>query len=212
VEHNRKALLRFTALGAFIVPLTLMGILPLFAALDYTIPGQLLLSGQVDPTLLDSHIRLLGTAYIIDTVLILGWVLGWIGLTLLIREKNRVLAAVSAVFGLTAAALDFGENALVWAAAETLRSGLTVSGNRYYLWSVIRNLSYVLAFAGAFAAAVGLWEKRILNRIMGIIGTAGTLIAVTGLFIPALSLLSSIWWLFWFACGGILLWKKAGEL
>lgn len=211
MENNQKGFLRLTALGSLLVPLTLAAILPVFSALDYTVPGHLLLSGQVDPTQLSDHIHILGIVYILDTILILGWVTGWCGLTLLIMERSRVLAVGSAVFALTAAALDFFENTLVWAAAETLRIGLDLSENGYYLWNVIRIMSYVLTFAGAMLAAVGLWEKRVLNRIMTLLGMTGTLIALTGLFVPALSLTSSIWWLFWFTFGGILLWKRSTD-
>lgn len=73
-------------------------------------------------------------------------------------------------------------------------------------------MSYWLPFIGAVCAAFGLWSAKTLGKIAAIIGSVLVIVAIVGLYWPGLSLLPNLWFLFWIACSGLLLWQHAAEL
>ncbi len=77
---------------------------------------------------------------------------------------------------------------------------------------IIRNLSYLPPLAAAALAAMALWSKKPLDRVMTVIGTVFTLLAVPGLYVSTLYPLTFLWYLLWFSCAALLLWRRAAEI
>jgi hypothetical protein len=213
---NNRLVLRIGAIGAAAVVVTFIGIAIVMLPLNWEVPGDKVLTGQLTPTSadFDQYLSITSICYVLDSVLIVGWIVSWVGIAILIQPRNKMVGNTTLVLGLIGAVLDLSENSLVWALLEGLQKGVPApEGSWYYLtWMVIRQLSYLVTFAASAIAAMGLWSPKPLDRVMSGIGTLLALIALAGLFIPALSLLPNIWWMVWFGCGSLLLWRRAEEL
>ncbi|MCK4489975.1 MAG: hypothetical protein KAU23_06925 [Anaerolineales bacterium] len=57
-----------------------------------------------------------------------------------------------------------------------------------------------------------MWSAKALDKIAAIIGLVFVVVASIGLHSPGLSMLPNLWFLFWFACSGLLLWQHAADL
>jgi hypothetical protein len=206
---NTKHVLRIGAIGSAVVVLMLIAIAIVLLPLDWAVPGDGVLSGQAQLT--PERLNVLQAAFTIDSILILGWFAGWAGIAMLVRNRNMFMGNMTFVLGMIGPMLDFAENGIVWTLVESPEV-LPPPVSWYLAWKAIRYASYVVTFAAAVVASMGLWSRKPLDRTMCAIGTAGVAVATTGLFVPAFSLLPNVWWLVWFGCGSLLLWQRATEL
>ncbi|MCP4153205.1 MAG: hypothetical protein GY757_36075 [bacterium] len=123
-----------------------------------------------------------------------------------------MLGNVVLIIGLIGPLLDFTENEISWALLMAFHGGETISPGSLILWNIIRNLSYLPPLAAAALAAMALWSKKPLDRVMTVIGTVFTLLAVPGLYVSTLYPLTFLWYLLWFSCAALLLWRRAAEI
>lgn len=203
---------RYGAVGAAVSALLLIGMafVRLPAGLEY--PGLPALTGSVLLSPGDSNAFLDGlrTLFALDSLFLLGWILAWIGLADLVgRRSDGVKATVVLVLGLAGALMDFGENGIILGAMGNLASGSAATGNWTIAWKAVQHLSYALPFAGALSSSVHLWGLGLPGKVTAFAGTVLLIPAAAGLYIPALSLVSNLWFLVWFLCLAILLWTRA---
>ncbi len=211
---STRSVLRFDAIGAAVSVLMLVALAVIVLPFGFADPTEEILMGQVEPSSpdFDRYIAVIPALYAIDSIFIIGWMIGWVGVAALLRTRNKMLGGVTLVVGLIGPILDFGENEIAWALIESYRRGVSVPAGWYLGWRVVRQLSYLIPYAAAVMAAVGLWSRKPLDRVMTGVGTALVAVAIVGLYVPALSLVAYLWWLLWFICISLLLWRRAAEL
>lgn len=208
-----RSILRFGALGAAVAFLMLIALAAVVAPIDFVDPAETILLAQLRPVAadLDRYIAVLPTLYAVDSIFIIGWIVGWLGVAALVRSRNVVLGVVALVLGLIGPVLDFVENGIAWTLIEGHRQGLPVPVAWYLAWSVARHLSLVIPYAAAAVAGVGLWSRKPLDMTVTGVGTVLAVVAIIGTYVPALASISMLWWFIWFFCIGLLLWRRAGE-
>ena len=179
-------------------------------SLDFADPVEAILTGQVPPTseAFSHYTNILPAYYAIDSALIIGWLVGWIGVAVLVRERNRWLGGIVLVLGLAGPLLDFLENEISWALIGVSQRSIPVPVGWLIGWQVVRQLSYLLPFSVAVLAGAGLWGQKTLARVTAGIGTVGVAVALAGLYIPDLWMATQLWWPIWFAALGLLLWQR----
>jgi hypothetical protein len=180
---------------------------------DLADPVEEILAGQLESSLadVDRYIAIVPAYFAIDSILIVGWIVGWMGVAVLVRARNRLLGRVVLVIGLVGPILDFAENEIAWTLIGGHQQGVPVQVGWYLGWKVVRQLSYLIPYAAAAVAGVGLWSEKPLDRVMTGVGTVLVAVALAGLYVPALSLVAYLWWLIWFVCTSLLLWRRAAE-
>ncbi len=125
--------------------------------------------------------------------------------------RSPFCGMVSLILGILGAMFDFGENALVWGAIAQLRTGHLSDSDWAVRFRAVQQASYWFPYIAAVAASVGLWSKKPLHRIVGFVGTVSAAAAGVCLYLPDFEILSSAWFLLWFAVCAILLWRCAKE-
>jgi hypothetical protein len=201
-------ILRIGAIGSAAATLMLMILAVLLWPFGWAIPGEEFLAGQ--PQVYAGSLDVLRIYFTVDSVLILGWLVGWIGISMVVRSRHPLIGTTALILGIVGPMLDFAENEMVWVLFEG-HLGPSMPAGWYLSWRVVNHLSYLIPYAASMVVAMGLWSRRPLDRVMCIIGTAGAVLATTGLYLPAMSLIADAWWLAWFACGSLLLWQQAAE-
>jgi hypothetical protein len=209
-----RSVLRIGAIGAAVSVLMLVAIAVIVAPFGFADPTEEILAGHegLSPTRFDQYIAVLPALYAIDSIFIVGWIVGWVGVAALVRTRNEWLGKVALVIGLIGPILDFTENEIAWALVDGYRQGISVPVGWFMGWRVIRQLSYLIPYAAATVVAVGLWSQKPLERMVTGVGTVLVAIAIVGVYVPALSLVAYLWWLVWFVCISVLLWRRAAEL
>ena len=201
---STRYVLRICAIGAgisllmLIVMVCLVKILHFVSASDIVqngIPMDIAFQGK-----LIDHTRILTS---IDVVFIIGWILSMIGIATLVRTRSKVLGDVALVIGLIAPLLDFTENEILLAMVQYMRYNDTLK----VVWIIIRQFSYLVAFAAAAVIFVGLWSEKKQDRIMCMAGTIPMIPAIFGLYIPWLFFLVIFWYACWFVCVFWFLWS-----
>lgn len=195
---------------------TLMLVMIAFVVLPcrMSYPGVEALSGELTLSSgdLESYLHAMQTLFILDGIFLPGWIISWAGIAEIVSSRYRILGIMTLVFGLVGALLDIGENSIVWGGIQNLQEGRPLNGEWIITWKAVQHMSYWLPFIGAVFAAFGLWSVRTLDKIAAIIGSVLVIVAIFGLYWPGLSLLPNLWFLLWFACSGLLLWRHAAEL
>ncbi len=210
---STKSIFRFGALGAALSFLMLIALAVVVAPIDFVDPAEVILLAQLQPVATDvnRYIAVLPTLYAVDSIFIIGWIVGWLGVAALVHTRNAVLGVVALVVGLIGPILDFVENGIAWALIEGHRQGLPVPVDWYLAWSVARHLSYVIPYAAVAVAGVGLWSRKPLDMTVTGVGTVLVVVPIVGTYVSALASISMLWWFIWFFCIGLLLWRRAGE-
>ncbi|MCP4542173.1 MAG: hypothetical protein GY832_34050 [Chloroflexi bacterium] len=211
---NTRSVLRIGAIGAAVSVLMLVAIAVIVAPFGFADPTEEILTGQegLSSTKFDRYIAILPALYAIDSIFIVGWIVGWVGVAALVRTRNELLGRVALAIGLIGPILDFTENEIAWALIDSYRQGISVPVGWYLGWRVVRQLSYLIPYAAATVAAVGLWSQKSLDRVVTGVGTVLVAVAIMGAYVSALSLVAYLWWLVWFICISALLWRRAAEL
>lgn len=206
-----KRISQMGVIGAVVATLTLVSLAFISFPQGLEYPGVPILTGQLtlSETELSSYLSTLGFQYILDSLLLLGWITSWAAVGAVVYKRCPFLGVLTLIFGLLGACLDFSENAIIWGVVQRLRIGLPLNGDWLGAWKTIQNLSYWLPFTGAVFAAAGLWNKHWQNRVMALVGTLGIATAAVGMYIPSLFLLPNVWFLLWFVGSGLLLIRYA---
>jgi hypothetical protein len=207
-------ILRISAIGAVLSVLMMLMIAMISFPKGLTYPGLEVLNGTLlfGPAEMQVYLNGMRILFVLDGMFLVGWIASWIGIATLIRTHYPLLSCLTLCFGLAGALLDLTENSIIWGAVQQLQVGSMTTPDWVIPWKVIQQLSYWLPFLGALLAAAGLWSKNLLDRVVALIGSAGVLPAVVGLYFPNLSLLSNLWFLIWFASTAILLWRRSSEM
>ncbi len=206
-----RSLLKIGAIGFSIAALAI----PALAVATWTIgwvdPVEEILSGRVHlgMAVFDQYLATIPACYIIDDVLILGWMAGWVGVAVLVRERHRLLGNIVLGLGMAGPILDFGENEIGWALISTLcQHGMSAPTGWLIAWRVTRQVSFMIPYAAMVLASPGIWSRRILDRVVVGIGTVGLVAPLAAAYIPDLWLVIMAWWLIWFAGLGLVLWQR----
>ena len=137
-------------------------------------------------------------------------------ITYVLALKNAISPTLTVIgltvaYSLTGAFFDFAENGIVWALVQGLHLDFSPQPGWLIAWQAIQHLSFWLPYAAAAVAALSLWSRKPLDRVVAVTGTLLVVLAAPGLYVPSLSLLASLWFLIWFACSSLLLWRRAAE-
>ncbi|MBN2006748.1 MAG: hypothetical protein JXA21_25565 [Anaerolineae bacterium] len=192
------AVLAFPALAVAVWPIGLVD------------PIQAILSGQVTPGMdaFDRYLATLPACYAIDDIFIIGWMVGWLGVVVLVRERQRLLGNIVLVLGMAGPILDFTENEIGWALIGVCQQGTPAPDGWLVAWQAIRQVSFMIPYSAMVLACPAIWSRRILDRIVVGIGTVGFVVPIMGAYIPDLWLWVLAWWLIWFAGLGLVLWQR----
>lgn len=210
---NTRALLKIGAIGFAVSALALLGLAVPTWPIGLVDPIQAILSGQVTPAMpiFDRYFATIPACYIIDDVLIIGWIVGWVGVAALARERNRLLGNVVLALGMVGPILDFVENEIGWALLGMCQQGTPAPTGWLIAWQAIRQVSFMVPYATMVLASPALWSRRLLDRVVVGIGTVGLLAPLTGAYIPDLWLVVLVWWLLWFVGLGLMLWQRVTD-
>ena len=210
MEQNKR-FFRIAAIAALVscVMLLLLALIVFPEEISY--PGLDVLTGNHSLSTEDSHQfnQSLQNLYGIDTVFLFGWFISWIGISLIVKEKNPLLGIVSMVFGLLGALCDVGENSVIWSVVQANQGNINLGTQWVILWKSLQQFSYWLPFIGAAIISITLLQKKAIYILLFVIGTLGSLVAGVGVYIPALNMFSNVWFLLWFACIAVVLWQYA---
>ncbi len=171
-------------------------------------PIEEILTGQVAPAtdLFNQYLIILPVYYLFDNILVCGWLIGWVGIALLVRKRDQFFGNTILVLGMAGPILDFLENIIAWALISAFQQTGQVSPDWLIGWQVIRKLSFVIPYSVAVMVGVGLWSRNTLDRVTTGIGTIGVVLAFAGdYFFPVVAML---WWPVWFFNLGLLLLRR----
>ena len=212
MKHINR-MMRAGAIGAgvSVVLLIAMAFVTLPAGMSY--PSLEALTGALSLTAEEQATYLSGmqVLYLLDGVFLLGWGVAWVGLAELVQARYRILGLLTLVLGLAGALCDLCENSIIWSVLQSGDWGVSSGGDWVIAWKVVQHMSYWLPFLGAVLAACGLWSEKALDRVTAFVGGLLGVGATAGLYFTQLSLLSNLWFLLWFACLALVLWRRSAE-
>lgn len=200
--NNTHLILRIGSIGAMVAILALIGIALMSELFDFIYLSEEILAQKIELPLTDL------SRY---TVFVIGEMIAWMGIAALVQTRAHSLGRVVLVLGLLSASLDFVQNAIDWSLIRGQHLGTLPQPNWFIVWMIVSQFSYLLTYTAAVMAALGLWSKKPLDRILGIVGGPLTVFAVVGLYVPAWYTLAFLWFFAFFLCAGILLWRRAVE-
>jgi len=205
-----RFVLRFGALGFVVSVLMFFALVVIVSPFNFADPVYEILTNQVNTTTdtFDQYMKILPAYYVIDNILIVGWIIGWVGITILVGKRSQTLGIIVLVLGLAGPVLDFLENEISWTLISVYQSTASVPTNWYVGWRVTRQMSYILPYSVATLVGIGLWSRQTLDRVVTGVGTIGVAIALMGMYMPAWWLGAQLWWPVWFVCLGLSLWQR----
>lgn len=206
-------ILRIGAFGAVVATIMLIVIVILPWPFTFSFPGEEIITGKriLDAFEWAHYLNLLKIYYMVDNIFVIGWIIGWIGLSVLIYTRVKIIGGIVLMFGLLGAFFDFTENEIFLSLLKNYQFNVSAYPFGLIVWNIIREWSYLLPFSGASIAAMGLWSNKFLDRMMSLIGTIYSVIALSGLYIKVLYPLTYIWFLLWFSGSACLLWRRAAK-
>jgi len=209
--NDSRFIIRAGAIGAIVASLLLIGMTFVPWPFDFAMPGDAAIAGEITLTASQAATfkSSVATLFAVDDMFLLGWIAAWIGLAALLRKEHKKISQLTLVIGLAGALLDFSENAIMWSLTQGIAAGTAPPTGWGIAWRVVRHLSYLLPYVAAVIAAIGLWSKGGFGRIAAIIALVAMVPAVVGLYIPALEIVSSVWYLVWFVLLAIHLWRES---
>ena len=90
---------------------------------------------------LEQYIHSLKTHYVIDSIFIFLWLIGWCGVVMLVWRNSGFLAILSITFAILGKLLDFTENSLFWVIVNDSSQSIT---DRVAVWSFVSHVSFAL--------------------------------------------------------------------
>ncbi len=210
---NTHLILRMGSIGAMVAALALIGIVLLAGLFDFVYLSEEILAKKIELPLVDlSRYTVIFQVYMVtDTVFVIGEMIAWMGIVALVQTRAHSLGRVVLVLGLLGASLDFVQNAIDWSLIRGQHLSVLPQPSWFVVWMIVSQFSYLLTYTAAVLAALGLWSKQPLDRVLGVIGGPLTVLAVVGLYVPDWYALAFLWFFAFFLCTGILLWRRAAE-
>ena len=207
-----RVILQMGALGFAVSTVMFFAIVVILIPFNFADPIDEIMAGQVDPAtdIFSQYVTILPTYYAIDNVFIVGWIVGWVGISVLVGKRNRVLGSIILVLGLAGPLLDFLENEISWTLISVYEPVTRVPLDWYVGWRIIRQLSYILPYCVAVLVGISLWGEKTLDRVTTGVGLIGV-VALVGMYVPALWVGSHVWWPIWFATLSLLLWQRGKD-
>lgn len=198
------------AIGASLAVLFLISIafIPFVEGVGY--PGVNVLTGQtqLSSDQFTAYVCSICLDLFLDTFFLIACILAWIGLFHRIRQNNKLLAILMLVLALFGILLDFTENSFVAITLNQLINGAAPGDAWYTPWYISQQASYWLAFIPAALASIILWKGDFWEKVLAFCGSVLLVPAILGMFIPALEMVSIVWYLFWFAFAAVGLWRR----
>ena len=178
---------------------------------NFIFPGESVLTGMLslNPAQISQFISSSGYYLIIETLFIILWFIGWVGIGLLVKVKNKTIGNIVLITGLLGPLLDFLENAFIWGMIKQLEIGIPAASNSFVLYSISSQMSYFFPFTAAVLASVYLLKKSIPNIIMFAVCSVFIVPAIFSMYIPELHILKVVWFLLFFIASAMLLLKEA---
>ncbi len=211
MNDDTRILIRAGAIGATVASLLIVCLAFTPWPFDFAMPGDPVIAGEIALSAPEAAAfkTSVGILFSIDDVFLLGWVIAWIGLAALLRKEHAEISKLTLVIGLAGALLDFSENAIMWSLTQGIAAGAAPAIGWGIGWRVVRHLSYLLPYVAAVIAMIGLWADGGFGRIAAIIALVALLPAIVGLYVPAIEIVSSVWYLVWFVLLAIHLWRES---
>ena len=205
-----SVVLQIGALGFAVSTLMFFALVVILSSFNFADPVDEILTGQVDPAtdIFSQYATILPVYYAMDNVFIVGWIVGWVGVTVLVGERNRVLGSIILVLGMAGPLLDFLENEISWTLISVYQPATQAPLDWYVGWRIVRQLSYIISYSVATLVGISLWSRKTLDRVTTGVGTIGVVIALMGMYIPALWVGAHLWWPVWFVTLSLLLWRR----
>ena len=141
----------------------------------------------------------------IDTVLIIGWFLGWIGIYDYMIQKNNKYCLLIFIVGIMGPILDFIENEISWVIIHDVYTPQSILNN---VWLIIQRLSYIFPYLGAILLGISIIKEKKYNKYYSLFLIYGSIIALSGLYFDMLFIPSQAWWPLFFLLSGIFIIKN----
>lgn len=200
---------KISAVGAVLSVLLIIVLAALPWPFEFQFPGDAVLAGAV--SLSAQEIVAFKESFrlflFVDSLFVVCWVTAWVGIGMIARRRDSSLGTVVLVVGLMAPILDFTENEMLHAAVQSFTVGQTTDPLYLMVWHVVRQLSYLLTYSAGAVAGVAVWNSGRWGRALSVVGLIGFAPALAGLFYSDLFVLSNLWYVVWFSCGAVVLWK-----
>ena len=208
---NKSFVVKAGAYGFAAAAISFVVIAILAMTANFADPFDEILSGRIVPGAdeFNNYISLLPALHIADNLLIFGWIAGWIGASILIGKRYRAFGKIILVLGLIGPLLDFLENEISWALVDIFARETGTPPDLYALWKIVRSVSYIVPYCAAILAGIGIWDKRPFDKIIACISSIGAVMAMPGIYIPGIWIISQAWWLIWFASLSIYIFRRA---
>lgn len=208
-----RFVLQIGALGFAVSALMFLAIAVMLAPFGFADPIDAILRAQVEPAtdIFGQYVAILPAYYVIDNVLIIGWMVGVVGVTALVGKRNQTLGNIVLVLGMAGPILDLLETEISWTLIDVCEPSTGAPIAWYASWHIIRQMSYLIPYSMATLVGIGLWSQKTLDRVTTGVGTIGVVIALMGMYIPALRLAAHSWWLIWLVNLGLLLWRRRND-
>jgi len=89
---NDLSFLKANAIGSLVAVTTLIMMALLPWPFEFTFPGEGVLIGRVELTsaTFEQYVASLQRHLVVDTIFIIGWIVGWVGLRILIRIRHKL--------------------------------------------------------------------------------------------------------------------------
>lgn len=211
--HNTHLILRIGSIGAMVAILALIGIALMSELFGFVYLSEEILAQNIELPLtgLARYTVIFQVYMVTDTVFVIGEMIAWMGIAALVQTRARSLGRVVRILGLLGASLDFVQNAIDWSLIRGQHLGTLPQPSWFVVWTIVSQFSYLLTYTAAAMAALGLWGKKPLDRVLGVIGGPLIVFAVVGLYVPDWYAMTFLWFFCFFLCAGILLWRRAVE-
>jgi hypothetical protein len=176
----------------------------IFALFDFISPvDEIILDGNA--LILDTHRELLSLRFIVDTLFVICWLVGWIGLYHFLAAQDKRLSVIVLVIGILGPLFDFGENGISWVLiGQSSRIGM-MSENWINFWLLIRPLSYLLPYVATIILGLFMSRKVLRDKITSILFIIGSIFGIFGLYFDALYIPAILWWTVWLILLGVML-------
>jgi hypothetical protein len=203
---------RIGALGGLLAALMFVGIAIIHLPYKFEDLGETILLRRQTLTPIDfeHYLSLMPPYFVIDDLLILGWLLAWVALAAYVRERQPLLGNLALVIGVFGPLGDFLENGFAWVLMDAYRDiQVAVPAGWLLAWQLARFVSFVMPYAGAILTAGPLWSEKPLDRLLALWSSVLMVVALASLYYPAVALAGYVWWFGWFLLMAVVLWRRS---
>lgn len=145
---------------------------------------------------------------VVDNLFVVAYVTAFVGLAALVRPRAPLAATTGLGFALLTALLDFTENSLTLHLVQGYLKGLGIEPGHLVLLSIVGQVKFLSVYPAVALFASGLWEPRLLNRVMVVLSLIFPLIGVLAMVSAVAAALRVLWMIPLLVCGALLLWRQ----